>query len=533
MADMQAIRRREKRAFARRDEWAPLIDDVYRYVLPYREGLTRFGRSTQSRGQARVDHLFDSTPTSTAIRFAGRMQNDITPPFVNFVQLEAGPLLQAEIDRKGLNEELAQASKLVQGVLSGGAFEMASHEMYLDLFAGTGAMQVREGSDETLADFVSTPAFELGLEPGANNEISGVFHERGYTSDELRETWPDARFSAELEKRLSDADQAEGKTIRVVQYTRAIPRAERSSKGARYRLTVYAGDISDDPPIFEEEYLSNPWTIARFLRVPGEVYGRGPGMFMLPSVRTLNKARELALKQAAYALLGLWVARDDGVFNPDTATMAPGAILTVANGPGPLGQVIKRLPMGDGFDVSMFVVDDERMQIKQAGFDNALPPEAGAVRSPTEILERKEKLAQDYGGIYGRLVMEVVRPTVQRTLDLLGKRGFLEIPHLTLDQLVYRVVVRSPVAAAQQASAVRAYVEWLEILGLAIGQENLRFLPRVQEAMIDIARNLQIDERLIPSLDEIQKMEQQLAALAQAQMQQDQGDGPMMNGAGA
>lgn len=339
MADMQAIRRREKRAFARRDEWAPLIDDVYRYVLPYREGLTRFGRSTQSRGQARVDHLFDSTPTSTAIRFAGRMQNDITPPFVNFVQLEAGPLLQAEIDRKGLNEELAQASKLVQGVLSGGAFEMASHEMYLDLFAGTGAMQVREGS-------------------------------------------------------------------RYISW-RAIPRAERSSKGARYRLTVYAGDISDDPPIFEEEYLSNPWTIARFLRVPGEVYGRGPGMFMLPSVRTLNKARELALKQAAYALLGLWVARDDGVFNPDTATMAPGAILTVANGPGPLGQVIERLPMGDGFDVSMFVVDDERMQIKQAGFDNALPPEAGAVRSPTEILERKEKLAQDYGGIYGRLVMEV------------------------------------------------------------------------------------------------------------------------------
>ena len=40
---------------------------------------------------------------------------------------------------------------------------------------------------------------------------------------------------------------------------------------------------------------TTPWIVARYMKIPGEVFGRGPLVSALPDVKTLNKTLELLL----------------------------------------------------------------------------------------------------------------------------------------------------------------------------------------------------------------------------------------------
>jgi hypothetical protein len=88
----------------------------------------------------------------------------------------------------------------------------------------------------------------------------------------------------------------------------------------------------------------SPWVISRYMKVSGEVYGRGPLLTALPDIKTLNKTLELLLKNASLAVSGAYTAADDGVLNPQTVKIVPGAIIPVARNGGPQGDSLKPLP---------------------------------------------------------------------------------------------------------------------------------------------------------------------------------------------
>ena len=88
MTDTKRLRERAKQAWATKDLYDPLTQDAYDYILPYRGGG---GTGAKAKAAARVDKLFDGTGPQAAMRFAGRVQSDLTPPFQDFFLLEAGP----------------------------------------------------------------------------------------------------------------------------------------------------------------------------------------------------------------------------------------------------------------------------------------------------------------------------------------------------------------------------------------------------------------------------------------------------------
>src|SRR3546814_6808214 len=55
-------------------------------------------------------------------------------------------------------------------------------------------------------------------------------------------------------------------------------------------------------------------------------------MKALPDIKTANKVVELILKNASIAVTGIWQADDDGVLNPATVRLVPGAIIPKAQG---------------------------------------------------------------------------------------------------------------------------------------------------------------------------------------------------------
>lgn len=510
-ARLQATNEACDRAYNASADHKQHLDELYEYVLPYRAPAGSRAASTTSR----VDRIFDGTATKAAFRFAGRMQQDVTPAFQRFFELKIGPYLRnpdgsepSADQKKATNEDLAKIAEKVAAVLEGADFAVASGEMYLDLFSGTAALLMPEDETDILR-FVAVPVGELALREDGYGRVDGVYWKKKYRAEQIPGLWKDATISGDLERRIKDDP---GAAVTIVQAS------EKNKATGQWDFVAYEPDRLELGAIRETSEATCPWLTPRFYKVPGEAMGRGPGLMGLPTAKTLNKVTELSIKAAAFAILGLWIFRNDRVFNPKTAKMRPGAMWAVGATGGALGASIQKLDVPGRFDISNLILQDLREAVKQAMLDDTLPPDSGAVRSATEIVQRMKRLSADLSGAYARLVLEIIRPLVQRVIDVLYRRKLIST-RLTIDQLLFRVEVISPIAKLQQAQDVSSLVDWLQIMMSLGGIEITMLTAKVEDVFAEIGQKLGIPERLIRSQAEkanIQQMVAQIIAQAQA-----------------
>jgi hypothetical protein len=206
------------------------------------------------------------------------------------------------------------------------------------------------------------------------------------------------------------------------------------------------------------------------MKVAGEIYGRGPLITALPDIKTLNKTLELVLKNASLAISGVYTAADDGVLNPQTVRITPGAIIPVARNGGPQGESLRALPRAGDFNVSQIVINDLRMNIKRILLDESLPPDNMSARSATEVVERMKELAQNLGSAFGRLINETMLPLVSRVLQVMDERGLIDLP-LRVNGLEVKVTPVAPLAMAQNMEEINSVVQFLQ-LTQSLGNEG-------------------------------------------------------------
>tara|TARA_B100001939_G_scaffold345830_1_gene363316 strand:- start:1006 stop:1833 length:828 start_codon:yes stop_codon:yes gene_type:complete len=256
------------------------------------------------------------------------------------------------------------------------------------------------------------------------------------------------------------------------------------------------------------------------MKVAGEIYGRGPLITALPDIKTLNKTVELLLKNASLNIAGVYTASDDGVLNPQTVRIAPGAIIPVARNDGPTGPSLKPLPRTGDTNLSQLVINDLRMNVKKIMLDESLPPDNMSARSATEIVERMKELSQNLGSAFGRLISEAVLPLVSRTLAVMNDKEIISLP-LRVNGLEVKLQPTSPLALAQSNEEVQTAMGWMQIIQQLgpVGQMAVR-IDRVADFVAD---KLGIPAELRTSPEERQQMVEQAQQQAQ-QMQQQQVD---------
>jgi hypothetical protein len=508
MSDIKKLKKRADKAWDRRKLYDQTLLDIYDYIMPFRQSAgLQVGQRPE--GAKRVDKVFDATAPGAAFRFAGTLQMDLTPIFQPFFSLEAGPEWPEGDDKKSVTESLQAITNLVAGVFSAGSFHQKAHEMYLDLFAGQGAMLIMPGEGKVIARFRTVPISEIALEEGPDGEIWGIVWRRKFPADEIEALWPKGTFGETLRKAMS-SDAADD--IEVHQYTRYNPKTE------LWDLTVWTNKCSDtDAAIHIEHLRTSPWLTPRFFVVPGEAYGRGPAHLALPFVKTVNKVQELKLKAAAISLYGIWTRRNDSTFNPSTAKFEPRAFWAVGSNGGPLGPTLQKLDVPGNFNLSDVVLRDEREQMKIALLDNALPPDVGTPKSATEIAERIKRLSQDKAGVLGRLTLEIIKPAVERVIDLLYDKNKI-VHKIPIDQLLTQVRVVAPIAAGEQIGKVTPVVNWLQMVGALTGDPKVALgVSRAQKLLPQIGRWFGVEEQYIASDAEIVKLLQGAAQAAQQQ----------------
>jgi hypothetical protein len=290
---------------------------------------------------------------------------------------------------------------------------------------------------------------------------------------------------------------------------------ERSMPFASYYVSI-EGNCLMKP---EKGYRKFPYAVSRYDQTPGEVYGRGPAMLVLPSLKTLNAQKIVFLKQGHRAADPVLLMADDGIVGMD---MRPGAMNK--GGVTTDGKLlVHALPTGD------IQVTIEMMQ-QEAGIVNDVflvslfkvlteHPNMTA----TQVIELVNEKGMLVAPTLGRQHTEMVPTMVDRELDLCADMRLLEPmpPRLREAMGSYEVVDTSPLSLAASAGEVAGFLRTVEQLRELVNiTQDMSLLDTIDfdTATPEVARINRVRESWLASPDAI-AAKRQARAKQQAERQ--------------
>ena len=433
----QDILARQRRARDRRRAHEAAWADAYAHVLP---------------APHEAAALFDATAADAAEQLAASLLAELTPPWSRWFGLAPSREMADTPEGQAAAFALEGTAAIMQQHLDRSNFAVEMHQAFLDLVVtGTGVMLAEEAppGEASALRFTAIPVRQAVLEEGPSGRLDTVFRETQLTLAALRRRFPFAELPAAF-LAAEAATESEPATHRVVEAVWP------DRFGHRYAAVLDAAQLQAPLFLAQGGFAESPFIAFRWLKAPGELYGRGPVVKALPDIRTANRVVELVLKNASIALTGIWQAEDDGVLNPATVQLVPGAIIPKA--PGSAG--LTPLAAPGSFDVSQLMLTDLRARIRHALLADRLGAQRDARMTATEVLERSAETVRLLGATYGRLQSELLTPLVTRCLSILARRG--EVPPVLLDQGRVALRYESPLARVQGRSDAANTLLFLE-----------------------------------------------------------------------
>ena len=509
MMTPEQILKRHDLAQRRKDNWRQIYEDCYEFALPQRNLYDGYYEGGGSPGQNKMTRVFDSTAINATQRFANRIQAGLFPPYGSWCRLEPGSDIPEERSIEAQAALDVYAEKMFS-VLRQSNFDLAMGEFLMDLAVGTAVMLVQPGDDMTPIRFTAVPQYLVCIEEGAHGRVDNVYRRMRLKAEAIQQHWEDAEIPPRLARMIEDKPTDE---IELVEATCLDPET------GEYHYHVLWKEGKDQ--LVVRTMKSSPWIVARYMKVAGEVYGRGPLVTAIADIKTLNKTLELLLKNASLSIAGVYTAADDGVLNPQTIRIAPGAIIPVARNGGPQGESLRMLPRSGDFNVSQIVINDLRMNIKKIMMDDTLPPDNMSARSATEVSAKLSELASNMGSAFGRLITETMIPVVSRILAVMDERGLIDMP-LKVNGLEIKVQPVSPIAQAQNMSGIEKVMQWVQIAA-SLGQDG-QMAIRTAAIADHVADKMGTPAELRTSQEERQQMAEQMAQMQAAQMAMQAGE---------
>ena len=479
-------------AKARRKNWEKLWQECYDMALPQRGEFTR----EMMAGERRTDQIFDATALDATDQLAASMLGNLTPIWSQWFGLKPGPDLSPEEADK-LAPILEKAAKTIQDHFDRSNFAVEIHQCYLDLIVGgTASLYFEEAQTGSFSafKFKSIPLSHIVVDEGESGYLDTTYRTLSLTLSQINNRYPQAILPAKLLKEGSKDEMARYEVLEIVQ-----------PEGLAYGYKAILTETGYEETLLAEgQYNQAPYINFRWLKSPGEIYGRSPVMKALPDIKTANKVVELILKNASIAVTGIWQADDDGVLNPANIELTPGSIIPKAIG----SKGLQPLDMPGRFDVSQLILENLQSRIRHALLTDRLGPLTGPRMTATEVLERSAEMAMLLGATYGRLQTELLTPLIKRAFAILKRRG--EVPDINLDGRFVVVDYRSPLARSQGQRNVQNTLSWINSV-LAMGPEAgtaidlpqaARFLGEALGVPSDLIKKK--DPTLADAIEEIQ-----------------------------
>ena len=421
-------------------------------IVPMQKRLWESWGYKQVSGEKLNQEVLDSTGTSALNKFVSILDSLLTPRNAFWHQLRPSnnPLLLKD---KNTMDYFTQVNTILfeQRYNPKANFAGQNQGVYLSLGAyGTGALFIDDLAGERGLRYRNCHLSEVYPQENHQGLIDGCDRYFCLTARQASIMFGDNCPKVIQEKCASDPEFPYY-FIHVV-----IPRTDRDPERKDFKGMQYASyyiSMEGKQIVAEGGYNTFPYSIPRYNQVSPDVYGRSIAMDVLPAIKTLNKQKELVLKQGQLAVDPVILLHDDGIM--DGASIESGTHLAgaVSADGRPLAQT---LPFGR-VDIGKDLMDDERLDIKDAFLLTIFQilvetPEMTA----TEAIERAKEKSIILTPPIGRLQSEYLGGVVPREIDILSRQGQLPpMPRFLRDaQGEYEIVYDSPITRSQKSEWV-------------------------------------------------------------------------------
>lgn len=528
-------------AWRNKANWDALLAECFEHALPDRNPYHNNGTgkpegSGKPRGQDKTSkRVFDSTLMTDAIKLANRLQSELFPIGDEWAKLVPGPFVGDDVKEQA-SVELSSLQKVLFAAIQFSNFDLAISEWLLELVvAGTACMLVQRGNDEMPVVFQAVAQSHVALREGAFGLIDMVSRKHRMRHSLIRSTWSDADIGELPQNDPKKLNDPEVDLIEVTYHDMA---------DAVWRYDVV---LLDDPSpehtaekrrIVSREFYVCPWSIGRWSKAAGEVQGRSLVMAALPDARVLSSVKRYLLQQAALAIGGVFLVRNDGVINANSVRIFPGATIPVRTTGGSNGASVAPLQVGGETQLAQLVLQDLVTSIHKIMLNDGAPDIKDGVRTATEWLQRMKELQQSVGAPFARVLKEGVIPMLEALLQVLGDIGIIPKPEsgkIKLNGGEIQVSFNSPLVQQQSLREVETMVNaaqvTTQIVGPQAAMQALGLSFKIEDIGSWVGARLGVDPKLIRSKQERSQLEQQAGAAAAAQMAP-QGATPAVGGAG-
>jgi hypothetical protein len=414
-------------------------------------------------GQKKTDRQIDSTGMMANQRFGAIMDSLLTPRNMFWHGLEADNDYVNK--QRGVKLYFEQVTKALfkHRYRPAANFSAQNQGQYQSLGAyGTGGVFI-DKFDTSLGGspglrYKNVPLGEIFLRENHQGLVDGFIRWFRLTAEQIYQKWPD-KFPDMMRTSLEQKSRMYFDFIH-----RVVPRTDYDPQRLDHRGMPWASYyISLDAKCLMGEggFRTMPMAISRYVQTAGEIYGRGPAMFVLPALKTLNAEKRTFLKQGHRAADPVLFTSDDGVVD---ASLRPGALNKGGvNSDGKL--LVAALPTGN------IQITEEMMQEEKALINDAFLVTLFQIltetpqMTATEVIERTNEKGILLAPTVGRQQSEYLGPMIDREIALLAEQRLIPpMPDVLHEaQGEYNVVYTSPISRAMRAQEAAGFIRSVEV----------------------------------------------------------------------
>lgn len=470
--------------------------DIRQFVRPNTVDFN----ATSSPGDVRTERMYDSTAMQANTDLANEVVADLFSPAERTFGIAVAGDVELNRDPEVI-EWTDFVSEVIFAAYSDERSQLTSsaHEVIQDVTAfGNGILLQEWSSDEQQLIFQSKPLSNCYFALNKDGLVDSMYRFEDMTVKQIKGMFPEATWEDH------DKDPMDKKycVIHAV-----YPRSESERTGGYKTRMAFASCwvIKEKKAVIDEGgYRSFPYHTPRWNKVADEVYGRGPAINCLPSIRMLNRMKLTALRAAQKATDPTVWLPSEGIRLPYKEF--PGAVNFYDKTEFPNGFSLQPQEHRGNFPVTLEMMEAERLEIRKAFYTDWLEWFPKSERQTAEeIRELTARKLNKMAPLMGRLQTELLVPMIQRSFELKSAAGEIPEPPPILQGKLLKVAYVSASARAQAASEANALILFAQQI-IPLGQLDPKIPRKInwENYVEELAVKQRISRRILHSPEELQ-----------------------------
>jgi hypothetical protein len=458
---VQECLRRDKQLEAIKQPWLPHYQLLGEYILTRNQSFT----SDQQKGDFLNRELFDTTAPKANGTMASTLVGMLWPPSRRKFRLKPVRGIGDKTDEKEYFDAITEESRGTLDHERGGLRGAYDEYMLAQGAFGTSGVEVIEADDEDDVDVIykAWGTQELKIAEGKHGRVDTIYLSLKFPIHRVVAEYGLSKVSQNTRERYKTSPDEEIKILIAIE-----PRLIRNyaGKGPLDRpFQAIHIEVDQKTLLREKGYDELPIKVGRFTKLINEEYGRSPGMNALPSILEANAIWEsvtIAIEKNLDPPLGIL---DDGRLGNSEIDTSAGAV-NVFNIAGRAGEnpVFPLYTVGEVRQTTNLLENLEKDISDHFFLDRLLDFNNETTMTLGEVQVRNKMRHQTLGSVFSRQIQEVFSPVIERTVNILFKKGKLGVVEGSVEHTMAIFEGKSPLVIPQSVvNLIKAGKDFYEI----------------------------------------------------------------------